>query len=359
MLSWPATPCSTNCSSSRPVRSFNFCKPQAYIPLALGLRQIEFSAQLEVHSREFMLLVVNNPIRVLLCDDQFSIRAHLRKLLGSTSGVQIVGEASGGRTGVQLALDLKPDVVIMDISMPDLNGIEATRQIRERLPATRVIIHSAESSQGIADQAFSAGACAYVSKNGSADELVHALFVAMEGERYVSPQISLHMSVQQKPEGRSAAADQSSSDQREAPVGDDNPETANPIRVVLVDQTDYVRERLVELLSAVKGVEVIGQASDVPTASHLIGRLQPDVVVLDLDLPGHSGMDLLAMIHKDSAGPLIIILTNFDYPVLRQACAKLGADFYFYKPVEFERVAEVCQDLANRKRKRSQRPPEA
>lgn len=292
-----------------------------------------------------MLREMNSAIRVLLCDDQMSIRTHLRKVFGNTPRVEVVGEASGGRRGVELALELTPDVVIMDISMPDLNGIEATRQIRDRLPTSRVVIFSSESSAETVDQVFLAGACAYVVKSRNADELVHAVHVVMRGERYISPQIAPEAGERQKPETRSLEA---------------NPdrEKIEPIRVVLLDDMLYVRDRLAELLSAVEGVTVVGQAPDVPTARQLIEKLQPDVLVMDLDLPGQSGMDLLATIPKEGYRPLVIILTNYDYPVLRAGCAKLGADFYFYKPVDFERVIEVCEDLAKRARNRNRRAPE-
>jgi DNA-binding NarL/FixJ family response regulator len=266
-------------------------------------------------------------------------------MLAGTDAIEVIGEASGARDRVRMALDLMPDVVIMDISMPDLNGILATKQILTKAPAIRVVIFSAESGPKIAAQALSSGASAYLVKSSNAGELIQTLHLVMEGGRYVSPSI------------------QESAQQQERPRRSREAQTANheshwPIRVVLVDDTQFVRERLAELLSALEGVQVVGQASDVAGALQLIQDLQPDVLVLDIELPGQSGMDLLAAIPKDTKRPLIIVLTDYDYPVLRHGCAKLGADFYFYKPIEFERVIEVCEDLAKRALKRARPAPE-
>jgi DNA-binding NarL/FixJ family response regulator len=285
---------------------------------------------------------VNNKVRVLLCDDQTAIRSHLRKTLASTPDVQVVGEASGGRAGVRMALELMPDLVLMDVSMPDLNGIEATRQILAAAPAIKVVIFSSECDIQVVEMAVSSGASGYLVKSGNADELVHAIRTVMQGGRYVSTAIKDVKQDSGLPGDRNPA-------QTRVPSGDHQ----GPVRVVLVDDAVFLRERLAELLSALEGVEVVGQAVDVPSGSTLVRELRPDVLVLDIDLPGQSGLELLEKIGRQEDGPLIIVLTNYDYPVLRHGCAKLGADFYFYKPIEFERVTEVCQDLAKRRTRKS------
>jgi DNA-binding NarL/FixJ family response regulator len=288
---------------------------------------------------------VNKRVRVLLCDDQVSIRAHVRRALANAPDMEVVGEASGGRAGVSMALELLPDLMISDVCMPDLNGIQAMKQILATAPAIRIVIFSSERSTQMAEQAFSAGACAYVVKSSNADELVRAVRVVMQGGRFVSPAIYEQPQTRTQERSRNVLSEQASNSQTQA-----------PIRVVLVDGTVYVRERLAELLSALEGVQVVGQAADGATALRLIEEHHPDVLVMDLELPGQSGTDVLASIRKDVRGPLIIILTNCDYPVLRQTCARLGADFYFYKSVEFERVIEVCQELARRARAKGPGP---
>ena len=312
-----------------------------------GLRSNKALAQSPHIPGPFRIRAVNKTIRVLLCDDQPSIRAHLRKALAGAQGIEVVGEAAGGRVAVRMARELLPDVVIMDISMPDLDGIQATRQIVAQVSTVKVMIFSAESNARTVQQALAAGASGFVVKSSNAEELIHALRTVMDGGQYLSPAIHA-----------AALASQPPKPEPSSPEPQSNPQTPNPIRVVLLDDTAFVRERLAELLSALEGVQVVGQASDVPAASRLIKEFKPDVLVMDLELPGQSGMDLLASIGKDQDAPLIIILTNYDYPVLRQGCAKLGAHFYFYKPVEFERVIEVCDDLARRARRGRSNSPE-
>jgi DNA-binding NarL/FixJ family response regulator len=274
-------------------------------------------------------------VRVLLCDDQVSVRSHLRKMLGALPAIQIIGEADGGRAGVCMALELLPDVVVMDISMPDLNGILATRQILAAAPAVKVVMFSAECDPQVAQQALSAGASSYLIKNANAEEFLRALQLIQAGGRYVSPALG----------DAASAVEQRTTDPSRGTPG---PGRTSPLRVVLVDDAPHIRERLAEMLAAVDGIQVVGQAADVPLATRLIQDFRPDVLVLELELPGQTGMDLLVSVGKQPAKPLIIILTTFDYPVLRRACAELGADFFFYKPSELQKVVEVCADLAKR-----------
>jgi DNA-binding NarL/FixJ family response regulator len=288
---------------------------------------------------------MKDAVRVLVCDDQIAVRSHLRKILADVATIQIIGEATGGRAGVRMALELMPDVVIIDISMPDLNGILATKQILAAAPGIKVIIFSAESSPQIAEEALSAGARAYLVKSANAEELIRVLEIVLRGERYVSPAINDVDPVLQQEASRQSPKARTPDAER-----------PGPLRVVLVDDARHVRERLAEMLSSVAGVQVVGQAPDVPLALQLIEELRPDVLILELELPGQTGMDLLASIRKEARKPLIIILTSLDYAPLRRACADLGADFYFYKPAEFERVLEVCEDLAKRILKRVSPP---
>ena len=101
-----------------------------------------------------------------------------------------MGEAGDGRAAVQMAIDLQPDVAILDIGMPLLNGIEATRQITRRLPNTRVIVLSMHSGETYITQALSAGARGYLLKDSADAELVHAVEAASAGRSYFSPAVS-------------------------------------------------------------------------------------------------------------------------------------------------------------------------
>ncbi len=118
------------------------------------------------------------------------------------------------------------------------------------------------------------------------------------------------------------------------------------LQVVLVDDSAPICERLAASVSAVKGVAAIRQAGDVPSGLRLLEERATDVLILDIELPGQSGLDLLQIARKKNAALVIIMLSIFNYPKLRQRCADLGADFYFHKVTEFEQVAEVCRKLA-------------
>ena len=122
--------------------------------------------------------------RLLLCDDQKLIRTRVREILKAVPSIEIVGEAADGRTAVAMALQLKPDVVLMDVSMPNLNGIEATRQILSRLPKTRVLAFSVESDAETVRSMFAAGARGYLIKTGDPVELVVALQKVLAGDYF-------------------------------------------------------------------------------------------------------------------------------------------------------------------------------
>ena len=125
------------------------------------------------------------PVRVLVCDDQQFIRSFLRKSL-TELGFAVVGEATGGRAAVTMALKLKPDVVIMDVSMPDLDGIKATRRILARAPGIRVLAFSTDGGPEVIKEMLAAGARGYLLKTGDLVELVLAIRTVQAGESLVS-----------------------------------------------------------------------------------------------------------------------------------------------------------------------------
>lgn len=129
-------------------------------------------------------------MRILIADDHGIVREGLKTLLDKQSNIEVVGEGEDGQMAVQLAEQLQPDIVIIDMSMPNLNGIEATRLILQHSPNTRVIILSMHSDKHIVKDALEAGASAYVLKTYLFDEMLRALEVVAEGGRYLSPRIT-------------------------------------------------------------------------------------------------------------------------------------------------------------------------
>lgn len=129
-------------------------------------------------------------IRILLADDHAVVRKGLRFLLERQPEMEVVGEAADGREAVRLAEEFKPTVVVMDIGMPQLNGIEATAQIVKRSPQTSVIMLSVHSDETYLLRALSAGAKGYLLKDSAEDDLVRAVQVVAQGKPFFSPAIA-------------------------------------------------------------------------------------------------------------------------------------------------------------------------
>ena len=117
------------------------------------------------------------------------------------------------------------------------------------------------------------------------------------------------------------------------------------VKVYIVDDSEVVRERLKAMLSELEEIEIVGQAQDPLEAINGIRKLRPDAVILDLRMPGGSGIDVLVNIKKDKLVATVIILTNYPYPQYRKKCMEAGADFFFDKSTEFERILEVFKRL--------------
>ena len=131
-----------------------------------------------------------NPIRIVLADDHELVRAGIRTLCESLDGVTVVAEAADGNQALKLVEAHHPDVVLMDIAMKTLNGLEATAQIKREFPWVRVIILSMHAEEEYVQQALKAGAASYVLKDAAVPELEMAITAVMRGEVYLSPQIS-------------------------------------------------------------------------------------------------------------------------------------------------------------------------
>jgi DNA-binding NarL/FixJ family response regulator len=133
------------------------------------------------------------PIRILVADDHTLVLAGIRALLEEIEGVTIVAEAHNGREAAALAIKERPDLVVMDISMKELNGIEATVQIRAALPGTQVLILSMHATEDFVRRALKAGASGYLVKDSAPLELKMAIEAIMRGEHYISSRVSKHL----------------------------------------------------------------------------------------------------------------------------------------------------------------------
>ena len=133
------------------------------------------------------------PIRVLLADDHDLVRAGFRSLLKDMAGLAVVAEAANGREACRLVRDQRPDLVLMDIMMPELNGLDATARIAATYPDVRVLILSMNASEEYVLQALRAGAAGYLLKNVKPAELEEAIRTVARGQTYLTPAISKHV----------------------------------------------------------------------------------------------------------------------------------------------------------------------
>lgn len=132
----------------------------------------------------------NKKTRVLLADDHAILRKGVRMMIDAESDLEVVGEARNGKEAIDEALDLKPDIVVMDISMPELNGIEGTRRICEQLPQTKVIGLSMHRDAVYVREILRAGARGYLLKDSEDDDLIRAVRAVARGEAFLSPAVS-------------------------------------------------------------------------------------------------------------------------------------------------------------------------
>jgi DNA-binding NarL/FixJ family response regulator len=133
------------------------------------------------------------PVKVILVDDHSLVRAGIRSLLLNIPGVEVIGEADNGREAIKLIDELNPDLVLLDIAMPELNGLEVVARISKEFSDTKVIILSMHTNEEYVVQALRSGACGYLLKDAAPNELEIAVNAVIRGETYLSPAISKHV----------------------------------------------------------------------------------------------------------------------------------------------------------------------
>jgi DNA-binding NarL/FixJ family response regulator len=142
--------------------------------------------------------------KILIADDHQIIRQGLKSLLDRYPDFQVVGEAADGRSAVRLAKQLMPDVIVMDIAMPDLNGIEATRQLTKAHPEIKIIALSMHADRRFANEMIRAGAQGYLVKDGAFEELAEAIRTVISGKAYLSPRVADNYALAEGPTASSA-----------------------------------------------------------------------------------------------------------------------------------------------------------
>ena len=130
-------------------------------------------------------------VRVLLADDHAVVREGLKALINVHPDMEVVGEAANGKAACDKTRELRPDVVVMDVSMPEVNGVEATREVRRKWPDVRVLALTVHEERSYLRDLIEAGASGYVLKRSAAEDLVHALRVVARGDMYLDPSVTV------------------------------------------------------------------------------------------------------------------------------------------------------------------------
>ena len=129
-------------------------------------------------------------LRVFLADDHAIVREGLKALINGQAAMEVVGEAADGRTACAKAKEIRPDVVVMDVSMPELNGVQATRELRAQCPDVKVLALTVHEERSYLRDLIEAGASGYVLKRSAAEDLVHAVQVVARGDLYLDPSVT-------------------------------------------------------------------------------------------------------------------------------------------------------------------------
>lgn len=141
-------------------------------------------------------------IRVLVVDDHDLVRTGITRMLADIDGLQVVGEADSGESALKLARELRPDVVLMDVKMPGIGGLEATRKLLRSHPDIKVVAVTVCEDDPFPTRLMQAGAAGYLTKGAGLDEMVQAIRLAFAGQRYISPQIAQQLALKSfQPQG--------------------------------------------------------------------------------------------------------------------------------------------------------------
>lgn len=132
---------------------------------------------------------MSSKIRILICDDHTLFVEGIKAMLRAEVSLDIVGEARDGRQAVDLVKQLKPDVILMDVSMPDMNGFDATRRVRDFDPEVKVLMLTMHDEEELVARCLEAGAAGYIMKDAPASQLLYAIETVRKGERYLSPNV--------------------------------------------------------------------------------------------------------------------------------------------------------------------------
>jgi DNA-binding NarL/FixJ family response regulator len=210
---------------------------------------------------------MNTPtaLRVLVADDHPVVLAGIRALLNRNPGVEIIGEAHDGRTALQMAIELQPSILVLDFSMPDLNGVEVTKRLLAERPRSKVIVLTVHEDRSYLRKLIEVGAVGYVLKRSAADDLLRAIQAVAAGGVYLDPSIAGHAidrtpnRLKEATNGRAELSEREVEVLRLTAVGHSNKAIANILRISVKSVETY-KARAMDKLGFRSRVELVGYA---------------------------------------------------------------------------------------------------
>lgn len=204
-------------------------------------------------------------LRVLVADDHPVVLAGIRALLNRNPGVEIIGEAHDGRTALQMAIELQPSILVLDFSMPDLNGVEVTKRLLAERPHSKVIVLTVHEDRSYLRKLIEVGAVGYVLKRSAADDLLRAIQAVAAGGVYLDPSIAGHAidripnRLKEATNGRAELSEREVEVLRLTAVGHSNKAIANILRISVKSVETY-KARAMDKLGFRSRVELVGYA---------------------------------------------------------------------------------------------------
>jgi DNA-binding NarL/FixJ family response regulator len=204
-------------------------------------------------------------LRVLVADDHPVVLAGIRALLNRNPGVEIIGEAHDGRTALQMAIELQPSILVLDFSMPDLNGVEVTKRLLAERPHSKVIVLTVHEDRSYLRKLIEVGAVGYVLKRSAADDLLRAIQAVAAGGVYLDPSIAGHAidrtpnRLKEPTNGRAELSEREVEVLRLTAVGHSNKAIANILRISVKSVETY-KARAMDKLGFRSRVELVGYA---------------------------------------------------------------------------------------------------
>lgn len=308
-------------------------------------------------------------IRVVIADDDEQIRAQVRKLLEGQTRMQIVAEAATGQEAITLVKRHLPDLVLLDIEMPGMNGLQALKDIRQDFPHTRVVIVSGRTDRASVRATQELGAQGYVAKRDLTEELALALENVITGGSFLSHAVS-----QKKPMSTITARETSAANKLEAKMTNDQcrdtaslavgtlsreqdnvaPRETGLIRVLVVDDEPFTVEVLCNMLRKNNQIHLVGSCEDVDTAVSLIQKQQPpDIVLLDLGLPSlqpertheRGGWHVVKQLRRADSRVSVILCTRTRKQKDVSEAWRKGIDGYVPKTVVREELMQAIHTV--------------